>query len=326
MTAEPLIEVPIEPDLPICEAHHHLWDRPGNRYLLTEFLADTVGLNIKSTIYVECEAFYRQSGSEALKPVGETEFVEQLAQQVADNPSIDIDIAKGIVGFANLNLGEKVALVLDAHMATSRRFRGIRHCAAWDLSDKIVNAHTQPTEGMLLSDTFCKGFAQLAKRELRFDAWVFHRQLPELSRLARRFPDTVIILDHLGGPLLIGPYRDSRETEFAYWKREIRELASCANVYVKLGGIQMPMSGWAFHKRAEQPGSDEVLALTRDWYLHAIDAFGVDRCMFESNFPADKPSVSYSVIWNVFKKLTQGFSDTERAKLFNDNALAAYGI
>lgn len=326
MPAEPLIEQAIEPELAICDAHHHLWDRPGSPYLLDAFLADIGELNIKSTIFVECEAFYRPSGPKALRPLGETERVEAIARQVAADPGIEIEICKGIVGFADLNLGGDVGPVLDAHREASGRFVGIRHCAAWDANDSIVNAHTHPTEGMILSDAFNRGFKELARRQLRFDAWVFHRQIPDVAKLARRFPDTPIILDHFGGPLLIGPYRERRAEEFEFWKGAIRDLACCNNVYIKLGGIQMPMNGWGFHKRELQPGSDEVLALTRDWYLQALEAFGVERCMFESNYPADKPSVSYSVIWNVFKKLTGGFSAAERAKLFHDNAVTVYGL
>lgn len=316
----------LDPDLPICDAHHHLWDRPGSRYLLDEFLADVEGGHrIQSTVYIDCGSMYRQNGSPKLAPVGETEFADGIAVQSGQRPGLP-GLCAGIVGFADLNLGHEVAEVLDAHIAVSSRFKGIRHCAAWDPSDRIVNAHTNPFQHMMASASFRQGFSELAKRNLSFDAWVFHPQIPEVKDLAHAFPGTTIVLDHMGGPLGIGPYAGQRQEVFAAWKISMEKLAECPNVAVKLGGIQMPLNGWGLHKQPSPPDSGQIVALTREFYLHAIDCFGVRRCMFESNYPADKPSVPYNTLWNAFKRMTLGFSPGDRSALFHDNAARIYRL
>lgn len=316
----------LEPELPICDAHHHLWQRPTHRYLLEELQADLdSGHRIVSTIHVDCVSMYRASGPEALRPVGETEFVEAVAQSEA----VQRDgraICAANVGFADLNLGAAVGAVLDAHLAASPRFRGIRHCSAWDRSEQIQNAHTQPFENMLEDARFRQGFAELRKRDLSFDAWLFHQQIPELTALARAFPDTVIVLDHLGTPLGIGPYAGRRDEVFAEWKRSIATLARCPNVVIKLGGIQMPLNGFGFHKQTQSPTSAQLVAATGHYYQHAIEHFGVERCMFESNYPADSPSAPYRTLWNAFKRLTASFSAAEKAALYHDNAARIYRL
>jgi predicted TIM-barrel fold metal-dependent hydrolase len=216
--------------------------------------------------------------------------------------------------------------VLDAHLAASPRFRGIRHAAGWEASDQVRNSHTNPPPGLLGDARFRRGFAELAPRGLTFDAWLYHPQLPELTDLAKAFPDTTIILDHFGGPLGIGPYAGRRAEVFAAWKASIRALADCPNVVVKLGGLVMPLNGFGFHKREQPIGSVELAEATRDWYLHTIECFGVERCMFESNFPVDKASVSYRVLWNSFKRIAAGFSAAERAALFHDTAVRVYRL
>lgn len=321
-----MLEPILEPDLPICDAHHHLWDRPGNRYLLDDLRRDLdSGHRIVSTIHVDCVSAYRTLGPEALRAVGETEFVEAIATSEAAQEN-GRQICAANIGFADLNLGAAVGEVLDAHLAASSRFRGIRHCSAWDASDKIQNAHTHPFEHMLADRRFRTGFAELAKRGLSFDAYLFHPQIPELTDLARAFPDTLIVLDHLGTPLGIGPYKDRRAEVWAQWTRSMAELAHCPNVIVKLGGIQMPLNGWGFHKLAAPPGSAQIAALTGDYYCYAIEQFGVERCLFESNYPADKPSAPYATLWNAFKRVTAGFSASEKAALYHDNAMRHYRI
>src|SRR5436190_3727845 len=289
----------LEPDLPICDPHHHLWDHPGRRYLLDELLADTgSGHRVVSTVFVECMSMYRADGPEPMRPVGETEFVNGVAAMSASGRYGPTRVAAGIVGFADLTLGERVGPVLDAHVATSPRFRGIRHAAGWDASDQVRNSHTNPPPRLLADARFRRGFAELGRRGLTFDAWLYHPQIPELADLAQAFPDTAIVLDHLGGPLGIGPYEHRRADVFTAWKRDIRELARCPNVVAKLGGVVMPINGWGFHRRERPATSAELLDATRDWYLHAIDCFGPARAMFESNFPVDKASCSYHVLWN----------------------------
>jgi predicted TIM-barrel fold metal-dependent hydrolase len=321
------MEAVLEPALPICDPHHHLWDHPGRRYLLDELLADTgSGHAVHSTVFVECMSMYRASGLPALRPVGETEFVNGVAAMSASGRYGATRVAAGIVGFADLTLGEAVGDVLDAHRAASPRFRGIRHAAGWDASEAIRNSHTNPPPGLLADAGFRRGFAELARRELTFDAWLYHPQLPELTDLARAFPDTTIVLDHLGGPLGIGPYQGRRAEILAWWQDAIRTLAACRNVVVKLGGLVMPINGFGFHKRAEPPSSQELSAATGDWYRHAIDCFGVDRCMFESNFPVDKVSTSYRTLWNSFKRIAADGSAADKAALFHDTAARVYRL
>ena len=317
----------LEPALPICDPHHHLWDHPKSRYLLDELLADTgSGHNVVATVFVECMSMYRAAGPEPLRPVGETEFVNGVAAMSASGRYGATRVGAGIVSFADLRQGEGVGEVLDAHMAVSPRFRGIRHAAGWDASDKVRNSHTNPPPGLLADAAFRRGFAELGRRGLTFDAWLYHPQLRELIDLARAFPETPIVLDHFGGPLGIGPYEGKRAEIFAAWKRDFRELASCPNVVAKLGGLVMPLNNFGFHRRERPATSAELVEATRDWYLHAIDCFGPSRCMFESNFPVDKASCSYAVLWNSFKRLTAGFSAADRAALFHDTAARFYGL
>ena len=323
----------IEPERPICDPHHHLWDHlnipglKGSRYLHEELLADLgSGHKVVSTVFVECAAMYRADGPEALKPLGETEFVNGVAAMFASGAYGELRACAGIVSFADLTLGAEVGPVLDAHIAASPRFRGIRHASGWDASDAVRNSHTNPTQHLLADATFRRGFAELGKRGLSFDAWLYHPQIPELTDLARAFPDTTIIFDHFGGPLGIGPYIGKREEIYPQWKKDVAALAQCENVYAKIGGIQMPINGFGFHKWEKPATSDEIVAAAGRYYRHAIDCFGPQRCMFESNFPVDKASCSYAVLWNAFKKLVADASETEKSWLFHDAAAAAYRL
>jgi predicted TIM-barrel fold metal-dependent hydrolase len=317
----------LEPNLPICDPHHHLWDHPNSRYLLDELLLDTgSGHNVVSTVFVECASMYRADGPDALKPVGETEFVNGIAAMSASGGYGAMRACKGIVGLADLSLGERVGDVLDAHVAVGARFKGIRHAAGWDASADVRNSHTNPPPGLLLDKTFRAGFRELGRRGLSFDAWLYHPQIPELTDLARAFPETTIILDHFGGPLGIGPYEGKRDEIFAQWKRSIAELSKCQNVVAKLGGLAMPINGFNFHRRERPATSDELVAAGGEYYRHAIDCFGPKRCMFESNFPVDKASCSYRTLWNAFKKIAAGASDSEKAALFHDTASRVYRL
>jgi predicted TIM-barrel fold metal-dependent hydrolase len=322
-----VVEDIIEPERPICDPHHHLWHRAGSRYLLDELMADTgSGHNVVSTVFVECASMYRADGPEALRPVGETEFVNGVAAMTASGGYGEFRACLGIVGLADLTLGAQAGAVLDAHMAASSRFRGIRHAAGWDASDDIRNSHTDPAQGLLLDPKFREGFAELGKRGLSFDAWLYHPQIPELTDLARAFPDTTIIFNHFGGPLGIGPYAGRREEIFAAWQDDVAALAECPNVYAKLGGLVMPINGFDFHRRDLPASSDEIVAATGRYHRHAIECFGAERCMFESNFPVDKASCSYHVLYNAFKKMVADASETEKAALFHDTAHKAYRL
>jgi predicted TIM-barrel fold metal-dependent hydrolase len=316
----------VEPDLPICDPHHHLWDYPGSRYLVDEFRADFGGGHrVESTVFVECRQFYLAEGPEALRPVGETAFIDSVAGPVA-SPHGSIELAAGIVAFADLSLGAGVGAVLEAHAQASGRFRGVRHATAWDASDRVHNAHTHPPAGLMGDDGFRAGVACLERMGMRFDAWLYHHQLDELTDLARTFPGLPIVLNHMAGPLGIGPYADRREEVFQAWHQGLTRLATCPNVYVKLGGRTMSMSGFGWHKRPAPPGSEELAVELAPYFETCIALFGADRCMFESNFPVDRAGVSYTVLWNAFKRLTHDYPEAERAELFSGSARRFYAI
>ncbi len=320
------IETPLEPELPICDAHHHLWERPPHGYLLDDLLVDLrSGHNVVSTVAIECHYGYRKGGPEELQPVGEVEFLEAIASQVAANPAINTRIAAAIVGHANLTLGDAVAPVLEAHLAASpKRFRGIRHSTTWDASDAL---RSEAPRGLLADDDgFRRGFAWLGKLGLSFDAWVYHPQLPEVAQLARRFPGVTIILNHIGAPLGVGPYAGKRDEVFQEWSQGIATIAACPNVAVKLGGVGSLRSGYDWHERAVKPSSQELAQVLKPYFEHCIERFGVERCMFESNFPVEKSSNGYVNLWNAFKKITEHYSISERAALFHDTAARLYRI
>jgi predicted TIM-barrel fold metal-dependent hydrolase len=328
-----LVQEPtLEPDLPICDPHHHLWDQRLNtvapRYLFDAVLADVgSGHNVVSTVFVECGAMFTAGAPQALAPIGETEFVNGIAAMSASGNYGPARIAAGIVGTAYCWLGDAVAEVLDRQIAAGGgRFRGIRQGGAWHESAEIPNHRTNPAPGMYLDAKFRAGFKHLAPRGLSFEGWCYHTQIPALTDLARAFPDTVIVLDHFGGPLGVGPYAGRRDEVFAQWKQDIAPLAQCPNVVAKLGGIAMEVNGFAWHERARPPGSEELMQATRHYYEHTIELFGVQRCMFESNFPVEKVSCSYNVLWNSFKRLTTGFSAAEKAALFHDTAARVYRL
>ena len=320
----------LEPERAICDPHHHLWDLPSHRerYLLDDLLADIGGGHrVASTVFVECAAMYRADGPEALRWVGETEFAQGIAAMSASGHYGETRACAGIVSRADLTLGADVPRLLDAHIAASpNRFRGIRHASAWDPHPEIRRSHTAPPRGLLADAGFRRGFAELAKRSLSFDAWLYHPQIPELCDLARAFPDVTIVFDHFGGPLGIGPYAGKRAEIFSQWRRDVDDLARCPNVVAKLGGLLMAINGWGFEQRARPPGSLELAEATKPWYLHAIERFGPARCMFESNFPMDRVTCSYTVLWNSFKRIAAASSDDEKRLLFHDTAARVYRL
>ena len=323
-----VVEPAIDPERPICDPHHHLWDMPTSRYLLDELLEDIdSGHNVVSTVFVECEAMYRADGPAKMRPIGETEFVQGVAAMSASGGYGSIRAAKGIVSHADLMLGEDVREVLEAHIAASpNRFRGIRHAAGWHESDRIRNSHSNPPEVLMRDETFQAGLKVLTELGLSFDAWCYHHQIGDLVELAQAIPDANIILDHFGGPLGIGPYEGKRDEVFAAWRDNISALASCRNVSFKLGGINMKINGFNWHKRDKPPTSNELVDATAPYYEFCIDTFGAERCMFESNFPVDKFSCSYPVLWNAFKKIAQSRSEDEKALLFHDTATRVYRL
>ncbi|MBL8350354.1 MAG: amidohydrolase family protein [Burkholderiaceae bacterium] len=321
----------LEPELAIVDPHHHLWDHKRHRYLLDELRADTgSGHRIVATVFVDCMAFYRADGPAALRPVGETEFANGVAAMCASGVYGELRACAGIVSFADLTLGAAVAEVLQAHVAAgggpAGRFKGIRHAGGWDASPMIHNSHTKPSRGLYGEAGFRQGFAQLAPLGLSFEAWQYHPQLPDVTALARAFPDTAIILNHCGGPLGVGPYAGRGDETFAQWRRDIAELATCPNVNVKLGGLGMRIGPIGHHALPDPPSSQQVADAWRPWTDACIESFGPDRCMFESNFPVDKISAGYAVLWNAFKRLAAGASADEKAALFAGTARRVYRL
>jgi len=326
------VEEALEPELPICDPHHHFWvsrpDQTQPRYLLDDMLEDTgSGHNIVSTVFIECGVEYRADGPEALKPVGETEFVDAIAEESASGRHGPTRIAAGIVGHANLALGDEVTPVLEAQIAAGNgRFRGIRHSVPWDASDDVPVIRGKRPPHMLIDEAYRAGFAHLARYNLTYEAWLYHPQIPELTDLARAFPDTTIIFNHFGGPLGVGPYAGRQDETFATWQADVAELAACPNVVAKLGGLNMEVNGFGWHLKPRPPGSAKLMAATRHYYDYTIERFGVDRCMFESNFPVDKLTCGYGVLWNSFKRLVADYSADEKAKLFHDTATRIYRL
>jgi len=322
----------LEPDLPICDPHHHLWRyREGgvqSCYMLDEIAEDiSGGHNIVSTVFIECGAEFREDGPEEFRCVGETEFVVGIAEQADAGETARNRIAAGIVGTADLKTGDAVADVLDAQIDAGKgRFRGIRLGTLWHENPLVADHRSNPPQHLMLRDDFRAGFTHLGPRKLSFEVWCCHPQIAEATSLAQAFPDTTIILDHFGGPVGVGPYAGKSDEVFEDWRGMINELAACPNVYAKLGGLNMEINGFGWHERPVPPTSDELLEATRRNFEHTIEQFGVERCMFESNFPVDKVSCSYTVVWNAFKKLTKDYSVSEKAALFHDTATRVYRL
>ena len=319
----------IEPGLPIVDPHHHLIDRPENgRYLLPDLLADTGGgHNITATVYLEWLSMYRAQGPAEMRPVGEIEFANGVAAMTASGGYGKTRVCAGIVGFADLALGAAVERVLEAQIAAGGgRFRGIRFISATHPDQAAWGSLVLRPAGLLMDGRVREGFARLAPLGLSFDAWMYHTQLGELIDLARAFPETQIVLDHVGGAIGLGRYAGKRDEVFTEWSGKIRELAACPNVHVKLGGLGMRMFGFTVHTGESPPSSEELATAWRPYIESCITAFGPDRAMFESNFPVDKGSCGYAALWNAFKRITTGCSGAEKAALFAGTATKFYRL
>jgi L-fuconolactonase len=318
----------LEPDLAIVDPHHHLWIRPGWRYLLDELLLDiNTGHNIVSTVYLQARAMYRESGPVELRPVGETEFANGVAAMCASGLLGKARVCAGIVGQADLMLGSRVEPVLAAHLrAGGDRFRGIRHITAWDADTSLNNPAYPAPPGLMADKTFREGFAVLGRLGLSFDAWLYHPQIEDLTSLAGAFPGTRIVLNHAGGPIGGGVYRGKRDEVFARWAASIKALARHQNVFVKVGGLGQRVNGLGLDEETEPPSSERLAAVCRPYVETCIEAFGASRAMFESNFPVDKASYSYPVFWNACKRLASGASRAEKADLFAGTAARFYRL
>ena len=320
------VEAALDPDQRIVDPHHHLWDRGGSTYLASELLADLTGShNVVKSVFVECMANYDRSAERHLKPIGETAFVAAEADttDAAGGPTV-----AGIVSHADMMLGDAVEEVLAAHAAVGGgRFRGIRHATSWDASDEVANGHTKPFEAMMRTDEFHAGIRRLAAMGFSFDAWLYHPQLPELGALADSVPEATIIINHLGAPLAIGPYGQDRSAAHAAWRSSMQDVASRPNVVLKIGGIGMDeYFGMGWSTLDAPPSSEEVAAYWSDDVRWCIDLFTPSRCMFESNFPVDRQTLPYPVLWNAFQIMAAEYDQAERDQLFAGTAEAVYRL
>lgn len=340
-------EIALEADRPIIDPHHHLWDVRGRephepasqysydnvlrrtpRYLAEDLLADlNSGHDIRATVHLECGSMYRRLGLSEMAPIGETEFVNGVAAMGASGVYGNCQLCAGIVGYADLSLGDRVAPVLEAHMRASKwRFRGIRQSAAHDADPEVIKSSPRTRAGLYRNAQFRAGFRRLASLNLTFDAWLLEPQLPDLIDLARAFPDTMICLDHAGTPLGIGSYGGRREERFSIWRTNIETLAKCPNVFVKLGGLGMPYCAFPSFMTQPAPSSVQLAEEWRPYIEVCIEAFSPGRSMFESNFPVDALTCSYATLWNAFKRLAEPYTDTERHDLFFATAARFYRI
>ena len=217
--------------------------------------------------------------------------------------------------------------MFDAQIAAGNgRFKGIRHQTGWDDDPGIRNSRNDPPPEQTRHQTWREGFRELAKRDLTFDAWLYHPQLPEIAELADAFPSTTIILDHVGGPLGYAGYVGRQDEVRAAWKKSMAELSRRQNIVVKVGGLGMAMGWFDFYRRPTPPGSQELAEAFRPWVETCIELFGADRCMYESNFPVDKITSGYGVLWNAFKRLSSGASASEKTALFSGTATRVYKL
>lgn len=318
----------LDPGQRIVDPHHHLWERPGWRYRLDDILADIrTGHDVRATVLVQARAFHRADGPEELRPVGETQYAAGVAAMCESGIYGDVRVCAGIVGFADLTRGAAAGAVLDAHIAAGNgRFRGIRHIATWDPDPEMLNPAYTPAEDMLDSAGFRAGIAEMAKRGLSFDSWMYFHQIPKLAALARAFPQVPMVLNHCGGILGIGGYAGKRDEVFSTWSANMRDLATCPNVMVKVGGLGMRLPGLGLEQGEIAPSSAMLAEAWKPWMDTCIQTFGASRCMFESNFPVDKGGYGYAAGWNAFKRIAAGASAEEKADLFWRSATRFYRL
>ncbi|MDG2306972.1 MAG: amidohydrolase family protein [Candidatus Binatia bacterium] len=318
----------VDPEAPIVDPHHHLWPVGGAmEYGIDDLRADTgSGHNVVGTVFVECRAVRRPGGPDHLQPVGETEFVAAEAARLRKVAPDAAPIA-GIVGYADLRTGPLLAETLAAHGdAGAGLFRGIRHAGSHAIDPEAHSIPGSAPAGLYLDESFRDGVRELGRRGLTYDTWHFHYQNREFAELARAVPDTILVLDHFGTPLGVGKFTGRREEIFAAWKDDIADIARCENVVAKLGGLAMPDNGFGWNAAERPPTSDEFVAAQGRYYQHTIECFGPERCMFESNFPVDKLSLSYPVVWNAFKKIAARYSADERTAMFSRTATRTYRL
>jgi predicted TIM-barrel fold metal-dependent hydrolase len=322
------VEEPLEPALPVVDPHHHLWHRPDSRYVAEDLLADIEGSGhrIVATVYEECHAWYRDGGDPVEGPLGEVEYAAAVGDR-AEAESWPTALCRGVVGTMDLSAGDRVRPALERAIDLGHgRLKGLRCSSVHHPDPTAHGSMLNVPPGLLASAAFRTGFAHLAPLGLSFDAWMYHTQLADCADLADAFPDTTIVLNHVGGAIGIGPYAGRRDEVFAVWRTALGEVARRPNVAVKLGGLGMRLFGFDLHEGARAPGSETVAAAWRPYIETAIELFGPERAMFESNFPVDKGSCGYGVLWNAFKRLAAGYSAEARRALFFGTADRIYRL
>jgi len=317
-------EEALDPDRRIIDAHHHFSEHWGG-YMPPDLLEDFRGHRVEATVYVQCAWKYRTGGPEALKPVGETTAVIEVTEDINRRQS-RTQVAAAIVGYADLRLGAAVDEVLSAQVEAGQgRFRGVRNSGAFHDSFKH-GVLARPMKGLYGDAAFRAGYARLARHGLSFDAWIYHPQLNEVIDLARAHPEVPLVLDHIGGVLGVAEYRDRPDLASREWLPAMKELAKCPNVFMKLGGLGTAVFGYDFADRPQPPSSQQLADAWQPWLEPAIELFGAQRCMFESNFPVDRSAAGYGVVWNAFKRLAAGASEAEKQWLFAGTASHVYRI
>ncbi|WP_327752268.1 amidohydrolase family protein (plasmid) [Sphingobium sp. SJ10-10] len=325
-------EKAIAPDLPIIDVHHHFWDetlgfaKTFGRFLPLDFEAQVVesGHKLIASVYADCGSGFRDTGPEELRCVGETEFVEQVAETFAAGSGPLGKVAAGIVSRADLTLGDAVGAVLDAHIeASPTRFRGIRELLPYD-PDVFQTLNVPP--GKSRRPDFRAGLAQLTRRGLSLDILCVHTMLDDIVDLARAFPETSIILNHLAGPIGVGRFRDKRAEVFTDWRAKIEALAQCENVSIKLSGVGAEVPGFGWFRTGVMPGSEAIGAAIEPYIVAAVDAFSPYRCMFGSNFPVDRMSFPYGTMWNAFKRVASRYTPAEQGALMSGSAVRIYRL
>ncbi len=320
---EPILEA----DLPIVDAHHHLFVRPALRYLVDDYAQDVgSGHRIVASVYVETRAFARTDGAELLRPLGEVEFANGVGAMADAGAHGPCRMCAAIVGYADMLHGDAVAGLLDRAVAAAPdRFRGVRQpCLEPRDPAAYRYSPSPPPRGLLQSAQFRQAFRHLAPRQLSFDAAVMHHQLPDVAALADAFPDTAIVLDHLGIAEGLGRDAVGRAEVFGEWRTELRELGRRANVTCKIGGLGMPFWGLGLEDRTEPTGYLELADAWRPYIETAIEAFGADRCMASSNFPVDGRSCGFVPLWNALKHVLRGCSGADKSAIFHGTAARVY--
>lgn len=316
----------IDPAREIIDPHHHLWPKPHLSYDLEELWSDTGdGHNVTQTVFMECGSSYRVDGPEHMKPVGETEFIAAASARAAKQPG-KAQIA-ALIAHADLRRKD-LDSILDAHDAAARGlFRGIRHAGSCEPDPDVpLRIRGRAPVDLFIDPDFRRGVARLGERGLTFDTWIYHHQIPDYAALARAIPGTTMILDHFGTPLGVGKYAGKRAEIFEKWKDDIAAVAENRNVHAKLGGLAMPDNGFGWDTRDKPPTSDEFVEAQAPWYHHTIKVFGPERCMFESNFPVDRLSISYRTLWNGLKKIAADYPEAAQAAMFSGTAKKVYKL